>query len=173
MTGGPPYSVKSPTQPPAQFLSYSPNNKSRPFYNNDRYQQPPPPQTPPPYSLPPTTLPQSPRFAPHSPLTANLPPLNGASHSPTHASSQYPTNAASPQFPTQRPYTGQYGSLPAPHAYGTSPPSHAHPLNRHDNILNSPAREEDDSMAAGRGSDGHVNQAVHRPESRPSSQEVR
>lgn len=170
MAGGPPYSVKSPTQPPAQFLSYSPNNKSRPFFNNDKYQQPP--QTPPPYSHPPSTLPPSPRFGPPSPLTTNLPPINGAGHSPSNASSQYSTSAASPQYQAHRPYMAQYAP-PPPHAIANSPPSHAHPLNRHDNILNSPTQEQDTFMAARRGSDSYTSQAAApRPESGPSSQEV-
>ena len=182
MTGGPPYTARSPTQQSHFAQSYSPpSSKSRPYYpNNEHYQHPP--HTPPTFP-PPPSLARSPQYGhPSSPLNTTLPPLNGTAPPPTHphhsdSSPQYHGHSASsgPPYPLHRPYSGSMLSGNAstpPNPYSHSTPSHTHPGSRPDNLSQSPKKEMDMpfDMIQGRGSGGYsAQQSPMMREQRPSS----
>lgn len=175
MTGGPPYTARSPTQQ-SHFATYSPSSKNPPYYsNNEHYQHPPhTPHTPPTFP-PPPSLARSPQYGhPSSPLNTTLPPLNGSatSHPPHPESSpQYHghSNSSGPQFPIRRPYSESIlstnTSTPPGH-FAHSTPSHPRP----DNPSQSPKRDMDMAfnMIQGRGN-GYSSQSPMAREQRPPS----
>ncbi|KAK2766040.1 putative DNA helicase ino80 [Arachnomyces sp. PD_36] len=173
MTGGPPYTARSPTQQQSHYATYSPSSKNRPYYpNNEHYQ--PPPHTPP--TFPPPSLARSPQYGPSSPLNTTLPPLNGSatSHQARPDSSpQYRahSNSSGPQFPVRHAYPDSILSANAtpPNHYAHSTPSHAHP-GRPDNLSQSPKKDLDMpfNMVQGRGN-GYSSQSPMAREQRPQS----
>lgn len=135
MSGGPPFTVQSPTQS-GRFVPYSPTSKSN-NYNFDHFQAPP--QTPP--SFPPATLAQSPHFG-HPPADSSPPSvMNVNGHHRPDASPQYQTNSTSPHQQHSRiisgPMPGSNGHPP----YGNIPSSHAHPSSRQGSLVLSPNHE--------------------------------
>lgn len=172
MASGQPYSARSPTQPSQSFNPYSPTQKTRPFYGNEGYQQPPPPQTPPSYPGPhPHT--RSPHFsqAPSS-MSKTLPALNGAGLVHHDSSPQYQSNSISPGYHLQRPYPAQYGN-PPPLSYASAPPSHAHPQSRSEALSVSPTRERHTpSILHGDSHENFVPRSALSSTSRPGSRDL-
>ena len=147
MSGGPPppYNIHSPSQQHRYTTTYSPPNRSVPYYpNNDQYHQHSPP-APPAFSPHPTPFAgSSPRYVhPSSPLSTTLPPLNGSvppppppptlPHPDAHQFLPHPPTTPH-QLPMPHPYSVLSRSSPV--SFSHSSPSHAHPVS----VLEAPLR---------------------------------